>query len=212
MAERTRAQQLSWLLGIVFILVGILGFIPGITTHYGDLSFAGHDSGAKLFGIFEVSILHNVVHVLFGIVGLLLAKTAEGARTFLIGGGVVYLVLWIYGLVIDQAAMRTSCRSTRPTTGSTSRSGSRWSRWASLSHAAACGARRTTRRAGLAVLAAEMSRRSPRRCRARSRRPRAAEVEARRAGHPGDCSSVSPRSASWVRRRSCTRRAPSAPT
>ena len=103
MAERTRAQQLSWLLGIVFILVGILGFIPGITTHYGDLSFAGHDSGAKLFGIFEVSILHNVVHVLFGIVGLLLAKTAEGARTFLIGGGVVYLVLWIYGLVIDQS-------------------------------------------------------------------------------------------------------------
>ena len=103
MAERTQGQQLSWLLGIVFILVGILGFIPGITTHYGDLSFAGHDSGAKLFGIFEVSILHNVVHVLFGIVGLLLAKTAEGARTFLIGGGVVYLVLWIYGLVIDQS-------------------------------------------------------------------------------------------------------------
>ncbi len=103
MTERTAAQQLSWILGIVFILVGILGFIPGITTHYGDLSFAGHDSGAKLFGIFEVSILHNIVHVLFGIVGLLLARTAEGARGFLIGGGIVYLVLWIYGLVIDQS-------------------------------------------------------------------------------------------------------------
>jgi hypothetical protein len=101
MTERTQAQQLSWLLGIVFILVGVLGFIPGITTHYGDLSFAGHDSGAKLLGIFEVSILHNIVHIGFGAVGIALAKTAEGARTFLVGGGIVYLVLWIYGLVID---------------------------------------------------------------------------------------------------------------
>jgi hypothetical protein len=102
MTERTQAQQLSWLLGIVFILVGVLGFIPGITTHYGDLSFAGHDSGAKLLGIFQVSILHNIVHIGFGAVGLVLATTADGARTFLIGGGIVYLVLWIYGLLLDQ--------------------------------------------------------------------------------------------------------------
>jgi len=102
MTERTQGQQLAWLLGIVFILVGVLGFIPGITTHYGDLSFAGHDSGAKLLGIFQVSILHNIVHILFGALGLVLAKTAEGARTYLIGGGIVYLALWIYGLVIDK--------------------------------------------------------------------------------------------------------------
>jgi Domain of unknown function (DUF4383) len=102
MNKRTQAQQLTGLLGIVFILVGILGFIPGITTHYSDMSFAGHDSGAKLLGIFQVSVLHNIVHLLFGVVGLALARTPEGARTYLLGGGVVYLVLWIYGLVIDQ--------------------------------------------------------------------------------------------------------------
>ncbi len=102
MNNRTQAQQLTGLLGIVFILVGILGFIPGITTHYSDMSFAGHDSGAKLLGIFQVSVLHNIVHLLFGIVGLVLARTPDGARTYLLGGGVVYLVLWIYGLVIDQ--------------------------------------------------------------------------------------------------------------
>jgi hypothetical protein len=102
MTERTQAQQLAWLLGIVFILVGVLGFIPGITTHYGDLSFAGHDSGAKLLGIFQVSILLNIVHILFGGVGLVLAKTADGSRTYLIGGGIVYLALWIFGLVIDK--------------------------------------------------------------------------------------------------------------
>ena len=67
MRDRSQAQQLTMLLGVVFLLVGILGFIPGITTHYGDMSFAGDDSGAKLIGIFQVSILHNLVHILFGI-------------------------------------------------------------------------------------------------------------------------------------------------
>jgi hypothetical protein len=98
MRDRTPVQSLAALVGVVFLLVGILGFVPGITTHYGDLSFAGHDSGAKLLGIFQVSILHNIVHLLFGVVGLVLAKTADGARTFFLGGGSVYLVLWIVGL------------------------------------------------------------------------------------------------------------------
>ena len=99
MKARTPVQSLAALVGAVFLLVGILGFVPGITTHYGDLSFAGHGSGAKLLGIFQVSILHNIVHLLYGVVGLVLAKTANGARTFLVGGGAVYLVLWLIGLV-----------------------------------------------------------------------------------------------------------------
>lgn len=95
-------QSLAKLVGIVFLLVGVLGFVPGITTNYGDMSFAGHNSGAELLGIFQVSILHNIVHLLFGVAGLALAKTADGARTFLVGGGVIYLVLWLYGIVIDK--------------------------------------------------------------------------------------------------------------
>jgi hypothetical protein len=92
-------QTLATAVGATFLLVGILGFIPGITTHYGDMSFAGHDSGAKLLGIFQVSILHNIVHLLFGIVGLALARAADTARTYLVGGGVVYLALWVLGIV-----------------------------------------------------------------------------------------------------------------
>jgi hypothetical protein len=98
MKDRTPIQSLAALVGAVFLLVGVLGFIPGITTHYGDLSFAGHDSGAKLLGIFQTSILHNLIHVAFG-VGILMAKTVEGARTYLIGGGVVYLVVWLIGVI-----------------------------------------------------------------------------------------------------------------
>lgn len=82
-------------------LVGVLGFIPGITCNYDTMQFAGHESGAKLLGLFQVSILHNLVHLAFGIVVLALARTISGARTYLVVGGAVYLVLWLYGLVID---------------------------------------------------------------------------------------------------------------
>jgi hypothetical protein len=90
--------------GAVFLLVGILGFIPGITTDYDTMMFAGHESEAKLLGLFQVSILHNIVHLLYGVAGLALAKRVDTAKTYLIGGGGIYLVLWIYGLVIDKTS------------------------------------------------------------------------------------------------------------
>ena len=99
--RRYPVQLAAMIFGVVFLLVGILGFIPGVTTNYDQLSFAGPMSGAMLLGLFAVSILHNVVHLAFGVAGLLLARTAAGARNYLIVGGVVYAVLWIYGLITD---------------------------------------------------------------------------------------------------------------
>lgn len=86
--------------GAGFLLSGILGFVPGVTTNYDDLTFAGHESGALLLDTFQVSILHNVVHLLFGVAGLAMARSWSGARTFLLGGGVIYLALWVLGLVV----------------------------------------------------------------------------------------------------------------
>jgi hypothetical protein len=84
---RSPLQTLALLVAVTFLLLGVLAFVPGITTD------------AKLLGVFEVSILHNIVHLLSGIAGLVLARTWSGARTYLVGGGVVYLGLWILGLV-----------------------------------------------------------------------------------------------------------------
>ena len=100
MSGRTPAQTVTLLFGIAFLATGILGFIPGITTNYDDLAFAGSDSGAELLGIFQVSILHNIVHLLFGIAGLALARTFEGARIYLLGSGVIYVVLFVFGLFV----------------------------------------------------------------------------------------------------------------
>ena len=99
MRDRSTLQTAAVLTGVVFLLVGILGFIPGITSNYNDLKFAGHNSDAQLLGIFDTSILHNIVHLLFGIAGIALSRTWEGARTFLIGGGLIYLVLFVYGAI-----------------------------------------------------------------------------------------------------------------
>ncbi|SCF10228.1 protein of unknown function [Micromonospora haikouensis] len=101
---RAPVRRAAATVGVVFLLVGLVGFVPGITTDFGDLRFAGHGSGAKLLGVFQVSVLHNAVHLAFGLAGLALSRTWDGARTFLIGGGAIYLVLWLYGLVVDHGS------------------------------------------------------------------------------------------------------------
>ncbi len=97
-------QKAALGVAIAFLVVGILGFVPGITTDFDTIDFAGHHSGAMLFGLFQVSILHNVVHLLFGVGGLALSRTIGTATAYLIAGGAIYLLLWIYGLVIDQSS------------------------------------------------------------------------------------------------------------
>ncbi|GAA2140580.1 DUF4383 domain-containing protein [Glycomyces algeriensis] len=98
---RAPVQIVTMVVSLVFVLVGLLGFVPGITTGFDSMTFAGHHSEALLLGVFEVSVLHNIVHLLFGIVGFLMMRTVSGAITYLVIGGAIYLVLWIYGLLID---------------------------------------------------------------------------------------------------------------
>ncbi|GGO88841.1 membrane protein [Nocardioides phosphati] len=98
--DASPVQAAAAVVALAFGIVGVAGFVPGLTTDYGDLTFAGHDSGAMLLGIFQVSILHNLVHLGFAVAGFVLARTAAGARGYLIGGGALYLVVFLYGLVV----------------------------------------------------------------------------------------------------------------
>ncbi|OIH99785.1 MULTISPECIES: DUF4383 domain-containing protein [unclassified Curtobacterium] len=94
----TWTQRGAFVFGVVFLIVGIAGFIPGLTMDMGTMSMAGDGSMALLLGTFQVSVLHNIVHLLFGIVGLVAARRAASARLYLLVGGIIYLVLFVYGL------------------------------------------------------------------------------------------------------------------
>jgi hypothetical protein len=98
-------QIAAMLIGAVFLLLGIAGFIPGITADFDRLDWAGRQSSALLLGIFAVSVLHNLVHVAFGIAGLILARTARSAKAYLIWGGAVCAGIWLYGLAIDHRSV-----------------------------------------------------------------------------------------------------------
>jgi hypothetical protein len=100
---RAPVRRAAATFGVIFLIVGVLGFIPGITTNFGDLYFAGHESKAELLGVFQVSVLHNIVHLAFGVAGLALSRTIPAARSFLVGGGAIYLVLWLYGLAVHHS-------------------------------------------------------------------------------------------------------------
>lgn len=80
-------QKLAWVFAVVFILIGILGFVPGITTD-------GH-----LLGIFEVSLLHNIIHLATGIIAALVASSEENARLYFKVFGVVYALVAVIGFV-----------------------------------------------------------------------------------------------------------------
>jgi hypothetical protein len=97
-------QGAAVLVGAAFLIVGVLGFIPGVTTHYDHMHWLGHHSEAQLFGVFAVSGLHNVVHLAFGAAGLALARTYAKARAYFLVGGLAYLGLWLYGLFIDRGS------------------------------------------------------------------------------------------------------------
>ncbi|MEZ0339385.1 DUF4383 domain-containing protein [Mycobacterium sp. pV006] len=105
-ALRAPIQHASVAVGALFLVVGVLGFVPGVTTDYDQLTFAGHHSGAALFGVFAVSALHNALHLLFGVLGVALSGTYNGARGYLLFGAVVYGLLALYGFVVphDSAA------------------------------------------------------------------------------------------------------------
>jgi hypothetical protein len=89
-------QGAALFVGTGYLILGALGFLPGVTTHHGTLQWAGHGSDALLFGVFAVSGLHNVVHLVLGAAGMVCARTYAASRAYLLAGGITLLGVCIY--------------------------------------------------------------------------------------------------------------------
>ena len=90
----TFAQRLAQIFGWGFIVVGIAGFFAS-----GFSMTADHMLAPRLLGIFPVNLVHNLVHLLFGAWGVASSRSLGATRAFLLGAGVIYLVLAALGVV-----------------------------------------------------------------------------------------------------------------
>lgn len=86
-------SKIAIIFGIVLLIVGILGFIPGIT------------SNGLLLGLFAVNTFHNLVHIITGIIGLLAATQEKYAKLFFQIFGVIYLILGVLGFFMMNQLM-----------------------------------------------------------------------------------------------------------
>ena len=96
MSTRTFAM----IFGIVFLVVGILGFgvVPSLLEGH-SASGSMMEKEGMLFGMFHVNFLHNIVHILFGLWGLAASRSASGAVGYFKCVAVIYALLAILGLI-----------------------------------------------------------------------------------------------------------------
>ncbi|WP_182559610.1 DUF4383 domain-containing protein [Microlunatus kandeliicorticis] len=92
-------QQGAGALAFLLAGAGVLGFVPGVTTHVDQLALLGPRSGALLFDLVRVSVLVNVVHLVVGLVGLVAARRGPrpSVRWF-VGVAVVFFILFVIGV------------------------------------------------------------------------------------------------------------------
>ena len=90
----TTLQKLAGVFGVIFILVAVLGFLTP-----GGMVMAVDPNTGMLLGVFPVNLLHNIVHLVFGVWGLIASRTWAGSKTFFTAGGIIYVVLTCVGFL-----------------------------------------------------------------------------------------------------------------
>ena len=88
-------KRVAMLFGVVFLLVGILGLVSP-----GGMAMGDAANPSMLLGLFPINLLHNVVHLLFGVWGLVAMRSFNAAALYCKVGGIIYIVLALCGFVI----------------------------------------------------------------------------------------------------------------
>jgi hypothetical protein len=90
----TPVQRIAQIFGAVFLAIGVLGFFWTGTTMVADPTHA-----PRVLGLFPMNALHNLVHLAFGVWGLLAARTFGAARGYAQIAGILYLILAVLGFI-----------------------------------------------------------------------------------------------------------------
>jgi Domain of unknown function (DUF4383) len=91
MGNRAVVQTVALVFGIIYLAVGILGFLPFVGGSYTQ-------DVHNLLGFVPINLLHNIVHLLIGIAGLAAFTSVANSRMFCQVVGVVLLLLGVVGI------------------------------------------------------------------------------------------------------------------
>lgn len=94
-----RARYFALIAGIIYLLVGIMGFVPGLLHPVDHPGMMMNSFEGNLLGIFPVNLLHNLVHLVVGALGVASYRSFNGSRTFARGLAIFYGLLAIMGLI-----------------------------------------------------------------------------------------------------------------
>jgi hypothetical protein len=91
-------RYFALIFGIIYLLVGVLGLIPGLLTPP-TTPVAVNILNGDLLGLFPVNIIHTLVHLVLGLWGILAYRSYEGSRVYGRTVGAIFIVLFLFGLI-----------------------------------------------------------------------------------------------------------------
>ncbi len=91
-------KRIAVIFGVVFVVLGIFGFIPGVTTYAPDVEHG------QLLGVFAVDTLHDTMYIVTGAIAVWMGLSGEFAsRNYFRLFGILYAILALAGFVYRDA-------------------------------------------------------------------------------------------------------------
>jgi hypothetical protein len=94
-----RTRYFALIAGIVYVVVGVAGFVPGLLSGHDLPPLAVDTLYGRLLGLFPVNLVHTLVHLLIGLWGVLAWKSYSRARSYAQSLSVIYALLTVLGLI-----------------------------------------------------------------------------------------------------------------
>lgn len=92
-------RVMARLFGVIFLIVGIAGFIPALAPAHSHPDVSMDSSLGLLFGLFPINTLHNVVHLIFGLWALIASSSFTASRVYFRSVAVIYALLAVMGAI-----------------------------------------------------------------------------------------------------------------